>query len=229
MTILTKLEDIISIPLEIFHKQKGYQPVDICRMAVRCMIKGVRKGLRSVYVPNCFDVRLHPAEFKELSPFLSTIRSDIKSELMRVAKERGYVLKDSLDIKIVEDSRVEAGCPHVESSFGSGDGPTSSVILGPEDKEKAPTDSQSRKHDDETIVLKPKKASRKPLVGQQETARLTLGTSGASLVFLDGEFYVENPGENTIVSVDDRTASEIRLTNGAEIRIGRMKMIFSKT
>ena len=70
MGILTKVEDIISIPLEVFHRQKGFHPVDLNRLALRCMEQGTRKGINKVYAPNRFRVLLNPGDYRELHPFL---------------------------------------------------------------------------------------------------------------------------------------------------------------
>ena len=96
MALLTRIEDIISIPMELFHKQKGFHPVDLNRMAMRCMERGCRKGIKQVYAPNRFEVVLNPADHDDLRPFLSIIRSDITGELRRVIEERNYLLAGDL-------------------------------------------------------------------------------------------------------------------------------------
>ena len=115
MGLLTKIEEILSVPLELFHKRAGFHPVDLNRLAVRSMEKGCRKGVRKVYAPNAFAIRLSPADYEDLRPFLEIMRSDICGELRRVVDERNYFLVGDLFLEIIRDSSIPEGAPKVDA------------------------------------------------------------------------------------------------------------------
>jgi hypothetical protein len=129
MALLTRIEEIISIPLELFHQRKGFHPVDLNRMALRCMEQGTRKGIRQVYAPNTFTVLLNPSDFRDLHPFLGTIGSDIKGELRRVAEERSYLLAGDLSVTLTTDEETPEGKPQVRGSMQGEAEPVSTVML----------------------------------------------------------------------------------------------------
>jgi hypothetical protein len=125
MALLTRIEEFISRPMELFHKQKGFQPVDLNRMALRQMEIGCRKGIRQTYAPNHFIVCLNPHDLKDLDAFLEMICSEIKGELRRVVEERQYLLAGELTVEIVNDHKVQAGQPRVEARMHGGFDPYS--------------------------------------------------------------------------------------------------------
>lgn len=132
MALLTKIEDIVSIPMEVFHRQKGFHPVDLSRSALRCLEQGCRRGIKQIYAPNRFDVRLCPEDYKELQSFLSVIRSDISGELRRVISERKYLLAGELKIEIIEDPEVQEGKPRVDG-YMQGENDNKTTIELPEE------------------------------------------------------------------------------------------------
>lgn len=154
MALLTRIEEIISIPLELFHQRKGFHPVDLNRMALRCMEQGTRKGIRQIYAPNAFTVLLSPADYRELSPFQDTIRADIKGELRRVAEERNYLLAGDLSVALVSDEETPAGVPQVNGVMQGKDEPMSTVLLADVEKPATPLTDNTRR-DAPTVILVP--------------------------------------------------------------------------
>jgi len=135
--------------MEFFHRQKGFHPVDLNRMALRCMEQGCRKGIKSHYAPNNFSVHLSPSDHHDLFPFLDTIRSDIFCELDKVVSERGYILAGKLRVQILEDKQTEEGLPQVTGSMEGGDEPETFVSFTADtqktDHDKQPLETPKQK------------------------------------------------------------------------------------
>jgi len=139
MELLTKVEEILNIPMDLFHRRKGFHPVDLSRMALRCMEQGCRKGLNTNYAPNHFSVLLNPSDYKELYPFLQTIRSDIYHGLKKIVAERKYLLAGDLVVEILEDRQRPEGLPEVKGYMQDSDEPDS--VVGFEQKQEQEKDN----------------------------------------------------------------------------------------
>ncbi len=113
MGLLTKVENILSAPMELFHKRQGFHPVDLSRMALRCLEQGCRKGLRQVYAPNTFLIQLHPNDYNELYAFNKVIIQDIVAELERVVQERKYTLAGEIEVSLHESQTIREGVPEI--------------------------------------------------------------------------------------------------------------------
>ena len=62
MGLLTKVEEILDIPMDLFHRRRGFHPIDLNRMVRRCMEQGSRKGIKRTYVPNNFEMNVTKKE-----------------------------------------------------------------------------------------------------------------------------------------------------------------------
>lgn len=113
MGLLTKVENILSKPMEKIFKQKGFHPIDLSRLALRCLEKGCRKGMRRTYAPNTFLIYLHTSDYKDLYPFLKGIAEDITSELQRMVDERKYILAGDIEVRLLERATVKEGLPEI--------------------------------------------------------------------------------------------------------------------
>jgi hypothetical protein len=160
---MTRIEEIINIPMDyIFHRRAGFQPVDLVRLAMRCMERQARKGIRQTYAPNRFSVVLHPSDYRELYGFLGILRSEIKGELRRVVEERNYLLAGDLEVEIVEEARIKKGLPEVQAFMQGEQQPNESVVL--EDEEKSATGSGADA-DDHTLIIEPPEPAASPAAG----------------------------------------------------------------
>ena len=113
----------------LFHRRRGFQPVDLCRMTVRCMEQGCRQGINRVYAPNDFIVLLNPLDYRELSSFIKNIRAEILEELTRIVTDRNYLLAGALTLKIKADDSVGGGLPTIRGKMTGSDEPDSVVTF----------------------------------------------------------------------------------------------------
>ena len=127
--------------MELFHKRKGFHPVDLNRMALRCMEQGGRQGINRIYAPNDFVIMLHPSDYQEISPFLHTIRSEILQELKITVADRNYLLAGELTLKLKADDTAEEGKPMVRGRMSGKDEPDS-VVKYEKEYTEPPSDGQ---------------------------------------------------------------------------------------
>jgi len=154
MALMTRIEEIISIPLELFHNRKGFHPVDLNRLALRCMEQDSRKGIKKTYAPNRFRVLLNPDDYKDLYPFLDTIRSDISGELRRVVEERNYLLAGDLIVEIEADRNIDEGLPQVKAHMHGSREPYTVVSLNDKNDNSEQT-AYSPVPDGKTVIVLP--------------------------------------------------------------------------
>ena len=154
MALLTRIEEIIGIPMELFHQRKGFHPVDLNRMALRCMEQGTRKGIRQIYAPNAFTLRLSLSDYQDLAPFEDTIRADVKGELRRVAEERNYLLAGDVSVTLLADETIPAGMPQITAAMQGKTEPVSTVLLSDLEMSDSPSPDISDR-DAPTVVMLP--------------------------------------------------------------------------
>ena len=208
MGLLTRVEEFISTPLEYFHNRKGFQPVDLNRLAQRCMESGSRKGIRRVYAPNRYEVLLSEWDFAELHPFLETICADIGSELQRVAEERDYMLAGEISVEIKKDPSVSKGFPQVKGHM-QGDEEPRSVVTFSEENQGLASDTNNR--DCKTVLLmrevrKPEKRAkstvfrsiRKPAGRKRGPWAAAGGNTGTQPEIRSREIAEESPAEKSV-------------------------------
>jgi|GEM_PF-6158623 len=153
MALMTRIEEIINIPMEyIFHRRAGFQPVDLVRLAMRCMEQRTRKGIRQTYAPNRFSVLLHPSDYRELFGFLGILQSEIKGELRRVVEERNYLLAGELEVEILEEGRIKKGLPEVQAFMLGEAQPDASMVMDEADRSLT---GDNANVDDHTLIIEP--------------------------------------------------------------------------
>lgn len=152
MGLLTRIEDIISIPMEKFHTRRGFHPVDLNRLAVRCMEQGSRRGIKKVYAPNRFRILLNPEDYRELYPFLDMIRSEITGELRLLVDERKYLLAGEVQMDIVEDPDTPVGLPQIKYRMQE-NGETESVERMSDQDVRDRRTAPSPSRDSDTVIL----------------------------------------------------------------------------
>lgn len=104
----------------VFLRRKGrggVQPVLIAHEAVKAM-EGMRQvSVDTIYVPNHFDVRLHPVDHGAIAPVQQTIRRDCIAHVVRTAKRRGLSFTGPVEIELTPDESVLRGELQVTAFF----------------------------------------------------------------------------------------------------------------
>lgn len=93
------------------------QPAEIARSMARTMDHQQSLSVDAVYVPNVFQVRLHPEDLAALAAVRRTVERDTKEYGVQVAQKRGYKFAGPLKVELVADESLDAGDFVVEASF----------------------------------------------------------------------------------------------------------------
>lgn len=95
----------------------GVQPVMIAKESVKAM-EGMRQvSVDTVYVPNHFDVRLHPHDHAMIAPVRFTVKRDCAAYIVRTAKRRGFSFAGSVEVEFTTDESVSPGELSVIASY----------------------------------------------------------------------------------------------------------------
>lgn len=253
MGFLTKVENFISKPMDRIFKQKGFHPIDLSRLALRCMEKGCRKGLRNTYAPNTFLIYLHTTDYKDLYPFINVICTDIKSELQKMVDERNYVLAAELEVRLFESTEAREGIPEIRGVVcceTEPDSVLSSTSLGDdlnieidttegyslkdttrytENLEEGMTIVRGDAQEKESILPSSHNSFELMTIaerGKKHTQEVTLQTNipGVSLLFSQDGVALENCLEYDKISVNDKVSSFTKLHDGSVVRIGGLEL-----
>ena len=120
MDLLTRLERAIEGAVEgIFsHTFRGrVQPLDVARRLTRSMEDHKIVSVSQTYVPNRFEVALHPEDYKTIQPFEHAIMPELVRHVEESAASARYGLLGKPHIAFKEDAAVERGGIVVAASF----------------------------------------------------------------------------------------------------------------
>ncbi|MFH2093542.1 MAG: FhaA domain-containing protein [Pseudomonadota bacterium] len=233
MGLVTKIEEVIAKPFELFHSRNGFQPVDVCRLALKCLENGVKKGINKTYAPNLFRVRLNKADYKEYKPFINVIRSDIKGELRRVIEERNYLLAGSLDVEIVKDPALLSGLPRVEGFMQGEDDPRSVIVAEPGKKQDSPIVKEAKKdagalQDDKTIIMLPGHLEQEHHVSVIHDIKATFDTelAGVHLHIGSDGVFIENRHLDKRAQINKKVVMESVVEDGDILNINGIQFIY---
>lgn len=120
MDLLTRLERAIEGAFEgIFsHTFRGrVQPLDIAKRLTRSMEDHKIVSVSRIFVPNEFEVALHPEDYKTIAPFEHAIMPELIHHLEESAAGANYGLLGKPQIAFKEDAAIERGGMAVAANF----------------------------------------------------------------------------------------------------------------
>lgn len=98
-------------------REGAVQPATIAREAAKAMELQRQVGIDALYVPNHFEVRLHPLDLAAVEPVRNTARRDAVRYLLRTANRRGYSFAGPVEVELVGDPQVTRGTVAVQATF----------------------------------------------------------------------------------------------------------------
>jgi len=93
------------------------QPVEIGRRLVREMEENRRVSISRTYVPNVYQVYLHPADKENLDALACTLCSELADHLQQAAKRGSYFFVSPPQITFLADENLQQGSIVIQSSF----------------------------------------------------------------------------------------------------------------
>ncbi|HLS90282.1 MAG TPA: DUF3662 and FHA domain-containing protein [Limnochordia bacterium] len=121
MDLLSSIESRIEkVMSRLFSGRKGeerVQPVMIAQELVKAMESARHVSVEAVYVPNHFQVRLHPLDHQAIQPVQYTVTRDCVAYLSKVAQRRRLSFAGPVTVEMIADPSVPRGVPSVAASF----------------------------------------------------------------------------------------------------------------
>lgn len=143
MSILAKLEKTLEGLVEgVFRRgfRGSVQPVEIGRRLVREMEENRRISISRTYVPNIYQVCLHPGDKENLDALASTLQNELADYLQQAAKRGSYFFVRPPQITFLADENLEQGSMVIHSSFCEEEDPGTGPI--PQGKDGLPVENE---------------------------------------------------------------------------------------
>jgi len=113
MDLLSSIESRIEkVMSRLFSGRKGeerVQPVMIAQELVKAMESARHVSVEAVYVPNHFQVRLHPLDHQAIQPVQYTVTRDCVAYLSKVAQRRRLSFAGPVTVEMIADPSVPRG------------------------------------------------------------------------------------------------------------------------
>ncbi len=236
MDLLTRLERAIEGAVEgIFsHTFRGrVQPLDVARRLSRSMEDHKIVSVSQTYVPNEFEVALHPEDYKTIQPFEHAILPELSRHVEESAAGAKYGLLGKPHIAFKEDPAVERGAMVIAASFVRKEEQGKGAIHSPTTalQQKSLPRTVSGRNAALAVVEGPDTGDEFPVSG----ALTTIGRGGTNDVALtdssvsrahaeielqpDG-FHLKDLGSKNGSYVNSIRASDLLLCDGDTIAVG---------
>jgi|GEM_PF-146392 len=88
----------------LFHSK--LQPAELASRLERAMEDGQSLSVGKVFVPNSYDVHLHPEDYANFASFKASVEYELSDYVKRTAGERSYRLTTPPFVRLIEDARV---------------------------------------------------------------------------------------------------------------------------
>lgn len=205
-SIESRIEKVMGRLFSIRKGARGVQPVMIAQEAVKAMESARQVSVEAVYVPNHFEVRLHPVDYEAIRPVQLTITRDCVTYLSKVAHRRRLSFAGPVILRLIADDEIERGALSVSAFFREaredapvGDGKTARHALSPRDSLQSSVDVEGTRRyervESPAATLAP---SRLEVID---------GERGASLLLIPGETYLIGRADDSDLQLLDSRVS----------------------
>lgn len=93
------------------------QPAAIAKKLARKMRDCKRVSVTNIYVPNEYEVRLHPSDYENIATFSSSLSEELQEYVLQKAREKKYTLTGSPVVKFAMDENVTPGNMRLHPEF----------------------------------------------------------------------------------------------------------------
>jgi hypothetical protein len=208
----------------------GLQPVELANRILREMETGKTVGVRDVWVPNRFVLKLSKPDRDRFQAAESSLRRELEQVVKDGAQERGWGLVGPPQVEFETDPSLKQGDFSCEASLVEGAMPTAGAAPGQPEKPGS----------GELLLLergKPSKAfpldKDRVIIGRLGDSDIVLSDPGVSRRHAevrreDGEFVVVDLGSTNGTMVNEATIGERTLEEGDRITVGKSVLEFRR-
>jgi len=232
--------------------RSGLQPVELAKALQRYAADYQQVGLDGVFIPNVYRFDLAPEDLDRFGSFRDMLETELSEVVRRTASERNWHLQGPVRIEFERNSGVPVGTYELR---GKVEAPVSAMAppreSAPEpDAPFAAPAAGAAPRAGEASVLAPSQSRRATLrvTAGPDVGRRFAVAGGAILGRLpecdvslddpsvsrrharvgrqDGIWFVEDLGSTNGTRVGDRTVSRSDLSDGDELRLGNVRLVF---
>jgi dihydroxyacetone kinase DhaKLM complex PTS-EIIA-like component DhaM len=208
----------------------GLQPVELANRILREMETGKTVGVRDVWVPNRFVLKLSKPDRERFQEAESSLRRELEQVVKEGAQERGWGLVGPPHVEFDTDPSLKQGDFSCEASLVEGAMPAAGAASGQPERSGA----------GELLLLergKPSKAfpldKDRVIIGRLGESDIVLSDPGVSRRHAevrreDGEFVVVDLGSTNGTMVNEATIGERTLEEGDRITVGKSVLEFRR-
>ena len=237
--------------------RSGLHPVEIARRLLKEMEDGRTVGVRGVWVPNHFVVRLSAADLERFRGTENALRRELRQVVRDEVAERGWGLVGPPEVLLEADGLLRQGAFEIEASLVEGpQAEEPAAASGDLPPEAVPTGERAA-HDDEGTrapfvsapALEPRAelvliergrpgrtfalAAERTVIGRLPESDVPVRDPGASRRHAeirreDGEYVLADLGSTNGTLVNEASVGERALCDGDRITIGETVLEFRR-
>lgn len=120
MSFLDRVEARVEAIVEGFFRRTSsgvLQPVEIGRKLIKSMENNKQVSIARTYVPNKYDIYLHPQQAAAMTSLRNTLIEELKGVLHEKAEKEQLSFIGDLQIEFLEDPQISAGAITVTPGF----------------------------------------------------------------------------------------------------------------
>jgi Protein of unknown function (DUF3662)/FHA domain len=207
--------------------RSGLQPVELAKRLLREMEAGKTVGVREVWVPNRYVLRLSDEDRARLSGMEKALGRELERVVMDGARERGFGLVARPEVVFETDESLRRGDFTVESEL------TEETGAPPPGAEALPGRPILALLEEGSAVKEFALEHDTALIGRLAGSEVEISDPGASRRHAEvrrkgDEFFIVDLGSTNGTLVNDDPVSERRLEDGDRITIGQTTLEFRK-
>jgi hypothetical protein len=208
----------------------GLQPVELANRILREMEAGKTVGVREVWVPNRYVLKLSAPDRERFHEAETALRRELEQVVKEGAQERGWGLVGSPQVDFDTDASLKQG------EFGC----EASLVEGPMTGAAAGGSSAAQRAAGELVIIekgKPGKAfpltKDRVIIGRLGDSDIVLSDPGVSRRHAevrreDDEFVMVDLGSTNGTMVNEATVGERTLEEGDRITVGKTVLEFRR-
>lgn len=120
MKLLDRIENALENLMEGFFRRNSnghIQPFEIGKSLIRVMESQKRVSISKTYVPNCYEIYLHPDQAQQFKSMHNTLAQELKEVLQARASKEQLSFIGQLQFKFLEDSQLASSAVQIKAYY----------------------------------------------------------------------------------------------------------------
>jgi hypothetical protein len=230
MGVLKNFESRLERGIEGFFKaafRSGLQPVELAKRILREMERGKNVGVREVWVPNRYTLRISAEDRERFSNMEGALIRELENAVVEGAKESGYSLVARPEVVFDTDDQLKRGDVEIDAELTEATGLPEEQAASPQSMAGAAV--LVMPDDDKEFRL----SGDRSVIGRLAGSEVELQDPGASRRHAEirrqgDDYVVVDLGSTNGTLLNDSPVKEATLSDGDRITIGRTVLEFRR-